>query len=32
MAGLEKIEADAAPEEASSTILEKCMIGVEEVL
>ena len=30
--GLEKIEAEAAPEEASSTILEKCMIGVEEVL
>jgi hypothetical protein len=30
--GLEKIEAEAAPEEASSTMLEKCMIVLEEVI
>lgn len=30
--GLEKIEAEAAPEEASSTMLEKCMIVWEEVI
>jgi hypothetical protein len=30
--GLEKNGAEAAPEEASSTRLEKCMMGLKEVL
>lgn len=30
--GLEKIEAEAAPEEASRTMLEKCMFVLEEVM